>query len=353
MSGHAKRAGTISTVLVIAVAVACGDGPDADAAAACTDCVVLDTVATLDFSDQDFFPSPFGGLAAAVDRSTWAFVDRQVATKVTVFESDTVAIVGGEGDGPGEYRQIDEVWFRPGGGLTVLDRSGTRLRRYDGDLQLESEQLVDFRIRAPSVVGDDHLLVVADRDSDGVQLGHIGPDGEFSPLDVAPDSADPLLMLTASDSDGTGWFIEPHSFRIWTIPPDDTPRVLTDEVPAWFAETYPPDVAARMDEIGADTEGATALGFAYDVQNELLWVTVGVPSEAFTVAMFERMMAGEMELRSEAMDHVIVAVSPEDGSIRGIGRFDYLDLVPGAAFLYELADPESMRVKFPRLAGAS
>lgn len=342
----------LSAIAVLS-ALACDAAIESGETSACSDCVVLDTVAILGFENEDFFPSPMGDLAGDRAADTWAFVDRRIDTRVTLFRPDGVVTVGGEGDGPGEYRGINDVWLDSSSRLVVLDRRSTRIRRYDEDLELASEQVVDFRIREPSTVSGGRTVAVALRGTDGAEVGYLTPNGTLDPLELPTFEGDPTLILTASDSDSTVWVAEPNSFRIWSVTEGAPPQVMTGTAPEWFRESFRPDVVTRMNEIGADTDGATALMLSYDPETDILWAVFGVPSSDFTVAELDRMLAGESELVSDFTDHVVVALSVADGSILGTGRFDYLELRPGDDYLYELDGRDELFVQYPRLAGTS
>jgi len=314
--------------------------------------VTLDTIVTLDFAREDFYPSPRGTLVANPDRSTFAFVDRRIDTKVTLFGSDSVTVVGGEGDGPGEYRGIDDVWFDEGGRLTVLDGGRARIRRYDTNLELVSEQLLGFLAYDPVPLSRGRTLMVAVHSRDSMELGYLTPDGDFDPL-TFPAFEDPGLVLTTSDLDSTAWITEPNSFRVWRTSGGSQPELLTDAPPEWFAETHRPAVVARMNEIGAAANGATALMLTYDRGSDLLWAVFSVPSSDFTVDKLDRLLAGERDLASELTDHVVVALSPHDGTVLGIRRFDLLEVMPGNTFQYVLGAPDKLLGRYPRLAGTS
>jgi len=341
----------VLSALLIAAVSGCADTQSASTSA-CQDCVALDTVATLDFSREDFYPSPRGTLVADAERTTFAFVDRQVGTKITLFGPDTVHVVGGEGDGPGEYRDIDDVWFDAQGRLGVLDRSRGRIRRYDSDLGLSSEQLLDFRAYAPSALADGRILVVAVHSRDSMNVGYLTEDDALEPVSF-PDFDEPGLVLTTSDLESTVWIVEPNSFRIWRTSPGGQPELITGAAPEWFGESYGPGIVDRMNEIGADTDGATALMLTYDHRSDLLWAVFGVPSSDFTVDQLDRMLAGEVDLASDFTDHVVVALSPDDGTILGSRRFDYLELMPGDTYQYVLGAPDELFGRYPRLAGTS
>jgi len=309
-------------------------------------------VATLDFSREDFYPSPRGILVADPLRTTFAFVDRQIGSKITLFGPDTVRVVGGEGDGPGEYRSIDDVWFDARGQLGVLDRGRARVRRYDSSLRLASEQLLDFRAYDPAPLAAGRTLVVAVHTRDSMNVGYLTEDGGYESV-AFPEFDDPNLVLTTSDFESVAWIVEPNSFRVWRASPGVDPELITGAPPEWFAESYRPSVAARMSEIGADTDGATALMLTYDQRSELLWAVFGVPSSDFTLEQLERLLAGESELASDFTNHVVVALSPDDGTILGSRTFDYLEMMPGDAFQYVLGAPDELFGRYPRLAGTS
>lgn len=155
--------------------------------------VEFEEVATLDFAAAPMLPSDGGLLARDPVRGGFGFVDRQFPHQVVLFSDDgtPLGVVGGRGEGPGEYELIDVrgstillldydandtiLWITSGVPASGIDVPRVRETPESGDRELMrglQDMLIDYFVAG---VDPRSGALVAARRFDSLRISAGGP----------------------------------------------------------------------------------------------------------------------------------------------------------------------------------
>lgn len=149
-------------------------------------------------------------------------------------------VLGGPGDGPGEYRLPARVSVAPDGHVFVLDQYSGRITEYDATLALLRSFMLEERLDVRSFIATSDGLVMS-----GVDASPLGPDAvihEFARADgrlvrrfgrLRPIRSPELTRRAGAGpltrgSDGTWWYATPGPYRIQRFSTTGTPLLTID-----------------------------------------------------------------------------------------------------------------------------
>lgn len=226
--------------------------------------------------------------------------------------------IGGQGDGPGEFRLASLPLRGPADSLYVFDRRAARLTVLSPDRQLA--RTMPFPAQPETVLPDGSFVVVGqmrtlDRqafalhilDADGSFVRSFGTGSPGNPSDAGPG----LARVGGRGSGASIWTTPPRRYMIeqWDPSTGDRLRVLDADPPAWFRASDASGGSAR--EVRPDP----ALTQIWEGPEGLVWIVATVadadwaPTEAPAV---EGPMS--VEDRNRIYDWRIEAVDPATGS---------------------------------------
>ena len=132
----------------------------------------------------------------AVDSQQRIFVADRQGSFVAVFSGDgqELGIVGGHGEGPGEYASVDGVYVGPADSIYIADGAHSRLLVYD-----PSDLMYVRQIRYPY---DPDLGAT----NSAVGISPIGPVMSYAPM-ILPDNAEEARYRSAVQTSWTGQYI--------------------------------------------------------------------------------------------------------------------------------------------------
>jgi len=176
-------------------------------------------IGTLDGPEETMF----GGVGAlAVDESGGVYVYGRQAPAIRYFDAqgNFVRQVGGEGEGPGEYKDaVLGMAVRSDGRLEIRDARNGRVTLYNPDGSFSDQWLVASGLFTSQAMfvdrhDDTYLKILQERPKQGepwkIGLLHYDPDGNL--VDTVPDP------WVANPPDFTGASLEPS--KVWTLGSD-------------------------------------------------------------------------------------------------------------------------------------
>lgn len=316
--------------------------------------VVFNEFLTLEFEDAPTLPSEGGLVARDHVNGVIAFVDRRVPYEIIVFSEDgePLEVLGRRGDGPGEYDQIRSMAYDGSGRLWLISRSGMRADVLTPDREVEHSFTLDRRVVNIRPLGEVPMLAVTEG-NEGPALAYLRSDGRLDPLDLGPEThEDSELIAITTDGTERFWVTAPHEFKVFQGDVHGNWNELELVEPEWFRTTYSQALREELDGM-LDTRGSTILLLEYDRDEDLLWVTSGVPvADVDASRVRQSLESGDPEvmrgLVSLLIDHVVVGVEPEEGSVVADGRFDFRAISWASPWQYEVgADHRTVALTRP------
>ncbi|MEX2529229.1 MAG: hypothetical protein WD960_00520 [Gemmatimonadota bacterium] len=306
--------------------------------------VVFEEVLTLGFEDAPTLPSEGGLIARDHVNGVLAFVDRRVPYEVIVFSEngEPLEVLGRRGDGPGEYDQIRSMAYDGNGRLWLISQGGMRADVLTPDREVEHSFTLDRRVVNIRSLGEVPMLAVTEG-GEGPALAYLRSDGRLDPLEWGPAAhVDSELIAITTDRTERYWVTVPHEFKVFRGDVHGNWAELDLAEPEWFGTTYSQAVQEELAEM-LDTRGATILLLEYDPDQDLLWITSGVPvSDVDASRVRQSIESGDPEvlrgLVSMLIDHVVVGVESEAGSMVADGRFDLRAISWASPWQYEVGD---------------
>lgn len=316
--------------------------------------VAFEQFLSLEFEDAPTLPSEGGLVARDHVNGEIAFVDRRVPYEIIIFseEGEPVEVLGRRGDGPGEYDQIRSMAFDGQGRLWLVSQGGMRADVLTAERDLEHSFALDRRVVNIRPLGEAPMLAVTDG-VDGPALAYLRPGGHLDPLDWVPGShVDSELIAITTDGADRYWVTVPHEFTVFRGDVHGGWGELELAEPEWFGATYSQAFQEEFEGM-MDTRGATILLLEHDPEENLLWITSGVPAgEVDTSRLRQSLESGDPEalrgLAAMVVDHVVVGVEADAGTVVGDGRFDFRAISRASPWQYEVSgDHESIVLTRP------
>jgi len=289
----------------------------------CESCTVtFDTVAVLGEQDgPGMIPSESIRLAQDAAGRYIVLSGENASIQVFSPEGAFVRSIGGEGEGPGEFRWPQSVASSEDGSIYVLDPMLARITVFGPDFQLDrtirvSDVTLGFDVIAAR--GDSLILSGYSRDRELFgYAGHvIAPDGRLIRSFGAPDypipSSDPyrLMAALAPSASGAIWVGRKDRYVVglWS---DTGQRVMSYQRDVeWFERPdpvpdAPPPPRPILVTLQEDPEGLLWLQFLVAGEE---WTTAALPS-AFDSHGWR------MEDRDNWMDTVVEVIDPQEGFV--------------------------------------
>lgn len=183
---------------------------------------------------EDLGGISFGGIAdVAVDPSgrIWVVDFRRRQVHVLDKVGRLVAVVGGSGDGPGEFRLPFQVAVATDGSVYVFDQYQSRVSEFGLDLEFRRSFLLQPMLTVRDMVASDSTLIISGIDrnvggitptihevhrSDGRPLHRYGKLLAARSPDIAREvGAGPMAIA----KDGVVWYIAPGPYRVSAFSP--------------------------------------------------------------------------------------------------------------------------------------
>lgn len=316
-----------------------------DRSRVCETCsIALRLVTTL----RDSPATPFGvnGAAIARDASGRIFVpSRGAPGEVYVFDGDGkfLRTLGRRGDGPGEYRVVNEVRVGARDSLYLFDNANARMTVLATDLTVARTARMPVAVRPTEVViTSDGIIIAADRvstpDRVGLPLHVVDQSGtllrSFGSDDTTRYVAMPFAMsrALALDRQGLVWAALRTSYRLVLWDLEGSQRIELSGNASWF-RPWATDAPLKPD--------APPLPWIQAIQVDHqghIWVLCRVASEDFARSLVPEDTPRGRFYRiadyARAFDTVIEVIDPTERRLIASARFDaYLTnfVEPGTA----------------------
>ena len=227
IDGFRAIRGRSTIALVAVIAAGCGD-PGAPPAGENLPELRLEeerSLGALEEPPEQVF-GRISGLAAGEEGEVW-ILDGQVPA-VRPFDPDGSAggVIGGEGEGPGEFLRPMGIVATPDGGFAVWDPRNARLSHFDSDGEYRTGSLIPsglFTANTLSMDGSGRFWILASDPSRERQPGEslpklwirTGPDGEIADSVRVPPENPEGLNLTIQTDQGP---LTPFTVRTYSAP---------------------------------------------------------------------------------------------------------------------------------------
>lgn len=299
---------------------------DVDIIGECTACVLeFDTLWMSDVSDPNVVMLPVrtlevGDSVLVVDNSN---------KRLVLFGPDgrTGRVIGGPGDGPGEFRTLYDARRLQDGSFMVLGRE--RITLLDEDLTVTAVRRPPVRARGRGMVpvGDSAVVVAGRRDSDefSAPLQHLlSHTGELL-RSYDTTSAALAGTILVSGAEGTVWLIleatptEMPRYRLDQWDPATGRRLRSVERrPPWFEAFEPPADLGEPRPSESSRPWRPAVYDAFQSSEDVLWTLTVVGDPDYDLSPRVRSSPSFVD----RVDVILEAVDPESGQLITGHRFD-------------------------------
>lgn len=251
--------------------------------------------------------------------------------------------IGGQGEGPGEFRMPFPPAVGPGDSVHVYDGIQRRLTVVDPDLRFARAQ--EFRYW-PRLVLEDGSYIVPEQirtpDRIGFPLHRIAPDGEIllsfgtDAPQYRPDMPNLTQLSVGPAADGKAVWAAPLGQYVLSKWNPFTGEELTrvEVTSSWFRESVRPSPP--------EERPVPTIQTLWEAPDGLIWVLLHDADENWTPELFQerRHQVIDFEYLALISDYVLEVVDPNDGSVIASRRFlDPIWAQPQARVLTAPRDP--------------
>ncbi|TVP78641.1 MAG: hypothetical protein EA352_01745 [Gemmatimonadales bacterium] len=350
MDGQSRRRLPLLGLLLVLAVAACDRTPPDPAANDSSHALVVDSLFSLDVLAVHEVPGSGPRVAMNPGGDRFVYAPSTSPQALHLFDSTGAWVegFGGRGEGPGEFRQIDDLAFGAGDSLWVFTPSHVDI--WSPELAHARSVPLPFPVRkARRAPSGDMFIVGMDR-TPGAEpslVHRLQPDGQISPIAPETSPLDPAEPINLEGSltpapDGSLWIAGFQDYDIRHVTPGGDLASRIDAAPTWWGVS---------DEVEPDTQEWMAthsalLDLTLD-EGSNLWVVAGIPKPENLDPIRDagldpnEMNRAMIDHFRSAADHVI-RVYGADQELLVEEHFDYMPLRFLGGNLAYTVEPDSL-----------